>query len=61
MIIAEMEYLKLSISHYKKHLDIFVTHAFVIFFTVELRFNEPLYNEVLGITNDILQPKEFKS
>ena len=24
--------------------------------TVEPRFNEPLYNEVLGITNDILQP-----
>ena len=24
--------------------------------TVELRFNEPLYNEVLGITNDIFQP-----
>ncbi len=24
--------------------------------TVEPRFNEPLYNEVLGLTNDILQP-----
>ena len=24
--------------------------------TVEPRFNEPLYNEVLGITNDFLQP-----
>ena len=24
--------------------------------TVEPRFNEPLYNEVLGITNDVLQP-----
>ena len=24
--------------------------------TVEPRFNEPLYNEVLGITNDIRQP-----
>ena len=24
--------------------------------TVEPPFNEPLYNEVLGITNDILQP-----
>ena len=24
--------------------------------TVEPRFNEPLYNEVLGITHDILQP-----
>jgi len=23
---------------------------------VEPRFNEPLYNEVLGITNDIFQP-----
>ena len=30
--------------------------CFVIFITVELRFNEPLYNEVLGITNDFLQP-----
>ena len=26
------------------------------FFTVEPRFNEPLDNEVLGITNDIFQP-----
>ena len=25
--------------------------------TVAPRFNEPLYNEVLGITNDFLQPK----
>ena len=24
--------------------------------TVELSFNGPLYNEVLGITNDTLQP-----
>ena len=24
--------------------------------TVEPRFNEPLYNEVLGLTNDILRP-----
>ena len=24
--------------------------------TVEHRFNEPLYNEVLGVTNDFLQP-----
>ena len=24
--------------------------------TVESRFNEPLYNEVLGITNNIFQP-----
>ena len=24
--------------------------------TVEPRFNEPLYNDVLGITNDIFQP-----
>ena len=29
--------------------------------TVEPRFNEPLYNEVLGITNDILQPGESYS
>ena len=29
-------------------------------FTVEPRFNEPLYNEVLGITNDILQPDLLK-
>ena len=25
-------------------------------FTAEPRFNEPLYNEVLGLTNDFLQP-----
>ena len=24
--------------------------------TAEPRFNEPLYNEVLGMTNDIFQP-----
>ena len=29
--------------------------------TVEPRFNEPLYNEVLGITNDILQPGQSYS
>lgn len=28
--------------------------------TVEPRFNEPLYNELLGITNDILQPSNGK-
>ena len=32
------------------------TSYFVIFITVELRFNEPLYNEVLGIKKDFLQP-----
>ena len=32
------------------------TSCFVIFITVELRFNEPLYNEVLGIKNDFHQP-----
>ena len=26
--------------------------------TVEPRFNEPLYNEVLGMTDDFLQPEE---
>ena len=29
-------------------------------YTVEPRFNEPLYNEVLDITNDILQPDLLK-
>ena len=35
----------------------------VIFFvqSVEPRFNEPLYNEVLGITNDIFQPGQSYS
>ena len=28
---------------------------------VEPRFNEPLYNEVLGITNDFLQPGQYYS
>ena len=32
------------------------TSCFIIFITVELRFNEPLYNEVLGIQNDFHQP-----
>ena len=30
-------------------------------YTVEPRFNEPLYNEVLGITSDILQPGQSYS
>ncbi len=29
--------------------------------TVKPRFNEPLYNEVLGITNDIFQPSQSYS
>ena len=29
--------------------------------TVKLRFNEPVYNEVLDITNDILQPDQSYS
>ena len=33
-----------------------IPSCFVIFITVELRFNEPLYNEVLGIKNDFHQP-----
>ena len=28
--------------------------------TVEPRYNEPLYNEVLGLTNDILRPSNGK-
>ena len=28
--------------------------------TVEPRFNEPLYNEFLGLTNDILRPSNGK-
>ena len=28
--------------------------------TVEPRFNEPLYNELLGPTNDILRPSNGK-
>jgi len=27
--------------------------------TVEPRYNEPLYNEVLGITNDFLYPSKY--
>ena len=29
-------------------------------YTVEPRYNEPLYNEVLGITNDFLYPNNSK-
>ena len=32
----------------------------IILNTVEPRFNEPLYNEVLGITNDFLYPSDNK-
>ena len=32
------------------------TSCFLIFITVQLRFNEPLYNKVLGIKNDFHQP-----
>ena len=28
--------------------------------TVEPRYNKPLYNKVLGITNDVLQPDNSK-
>ena len=34
---------------------------FVVLFTVEPRFNEPLFNEVLDITNDILGPGQSYS
>ena len=34
---------------------------FLLFSSVEPRFNEPLYNEVLGITNDILHPGQSYS
>ena len=30
-------------------------NVFLVYSTVEPRLNEPLYNEALGITNDILQ------
>ena len=29
-------------------------------YTVERRYNEPLYNEVFGITNDFLYPEIVK-
>ena len=32
----------------------------IILNTVEPRFNEPLYNEVLGITKDFLYPSDSK-
>jgi len=38
----------LSVTQYKRKR--------VITYTVEPRFNEPLYSEALGITNDIFQP-----
>ena len=34
---------------------------FPFFHAVEPRLNEPLYNELLGITNDILQPGQSYS
>ena len=37
------------------------TSCFVIFITVELRFNEPLYNEALGTKNDFHQPGQNDS
>ena len=37
-----------------------LTYYEVKLFTVESPFNEPLYDEVLGITNDILQPGLLK-
>ena len=36
-------------------IQVFIFLSFLLV-TVGPRFNEPLYNEVLGITNDILQP-----
>ena len=34
--------------------------VFLIYCTVEPRFNEPLYNEVLGTTNDFSGPRKSK-
>lgn len=35
----------------------YLVHLFTVFqFTVELRFNEPLNNEVLDLNNDFLNP-----
>ena len=39
----------------------FVCLTCVNSFTVEPRFNKPLYKEVLGIMNDILQPGQSYS
>ena len=36
-------------------------HTPFVVITVEPRFNEPLYNEVFRIPNDIRQPREIKS
>ena len=36
------------------------TYGFVSHGTVEPRYNEPLYNEVLGITNDFFYPSNNK-
>ena len=46
---------KQSISALQRLL-LYVNVTAVTYDTVEPRFNEPLCNEVLGITNDIFQP-----
>ena len=40
----------MAVQHSRLYIFINLIH------TVKPRFNEPLYNEVLGITNDIFQP-----
>ena len=53
-----------SISHgYGLHCNLVTVYINYLYFsfTVEPRFNEPLYDEVLSITNDILQPGQSYS
>ena len=44
-----------------KYPSIFSRQMAAIVYTVEPRFNEPLFNEVLDITNDILGPGQSYS
>ena len=51
----------ISLLKYIKNHDMYVyVCVHVSIYTVEPRYNEPLYNEFLGITNDIFRPSNSK-
>ena len=50
---------KMSTGDYVKNCTYNVVSVLEMTATVGPRFNEPLYNEVLGLTNDILRPSIY--
>ena len=51
---------KMSTGDYVQNCNYNVVSVLEMTATVEPRFNEPLYNKVRGLTNDILRPSNGK-